>query len=200
MCKLMTILLATLLLAGCPTYPKKVLLIGDSIMAAAMNDVIHNGNLVSDGELRIVYTAIVVGGSSVGAIIGEPANPDTYWGELLDHMIDPGGYDLVVVGLGTNDCTFHSSDPSYPLSPSPILDAVSTADPSLPVLWVTVPAYPQHTPGCASEFNSKLHDTLPYGEWFNAHPEYFSDGVHLNINGASAYSVWLTSHLDSYFG
>lgn len=224
--------LATVLLSGCPIHSKRVLIIGDSISLQSAGEIIKAGNSVQDDDPSHRMTFTIIANIGIGArmTLGEPSDPDEYWPGLISNSIQPGSFDAVVVALATNDCQLLSAPGEYQTDIARIVDAVSAADPNVPIFWLTVPDY-AFVPGCASIVNGDLEavmqaGTYPnltlfdYNLWAAANQECFHDGIHLRVKwhrdpasggtnkaapvgyceGQVQYANWLKAQLDGFFG
>jgi hypothetical protein len=186
----LAIVLFTLLLAGCPSHSKHVLIVGDSISALVAGHLSDVGNLA---DYRVTYTTVATGG--IGVTQSFSGNPYTYWPELMIDALQGRDFDLVIVALGTNDCYNAVSTQQYAISASLMADAIHDADPDVQMVWLTVNGWP-HLPDCSPIINSALDaagiQTLPYYEWSESHPEYFiSDAIHHTEIGKLEYARWI---------
>ncbi len=227
---LIVVATVTMLLSGCPINPKRVLLIGDSITYAAAGDISRVGNFVGDTgpDHRMTFAIIANPGIGARTTFGTPSDPDEYWSGLIASAIQPAAFDAVIVELGFNDCAFLNDAGDYQSDIARIVGAITSADPDVPIFWLTMPQHPR-LPDCASTISGDLRQmiaagtypnlmTFDYGTWADGHPECFSDGVHpretWNIDpssggspmpadyceGLSRYAGWLKAQLDDHFG
>jgi hypothetical protein len=179
------------LLTGCPTDAKRVLVIGDSISLASAGEFAKVGNYVSDTDStnRMSFTTLANIGIGARRTLGDPSDPDEYWSGLLSNSIKPGHFDAIVVALATNDCHLLTASGDYLPDIERIASAISAADPDVPIFWLTLPDYAL-LPGCASIVNGDLAQTIAsgthanlktfnYQAWAEANQACFYDGVHL---------------------
>jgi hypothetical protein len=148
-------LVAMVLLTGCPTQAKKVLIIGDSISFVASGNLVQVGNEVAENSVtnRMLFTVVANGG--IGAY-SRKDNDSDYWNVLIPNIIDDGEFDAVVVQLGTNDCVHAVNVPGdYLPYIRLITDSIRRADASVPIFWLTMNQFDDN-PTCAEIINSDL--------------------------------------------
>lgn len=228
----MTTAIIAALLSGCPTQTKRVLIIGDSISYMSAGEISKAGNMVYDNDPsnRMTFTILANVGIGARRTLGEPSDPDEYWSGLISNSIQPGSFDAIVVALATNDCHLLNLPGEYVHDITRVISAISSADPDVPIFWLTLPDYPV-APGCATIVNGDLEQIIQsgthpnlksfdYSAWAGANPECFHDGVHLRepwrqdarsggaskaapaeyCEGQIKYALWLKAQLDDFFG
>ncbi len=217
------LLLPVVLLTGCPTHAKKVLVIGDSISYATSGQLSMEGDKVEEISTSNRMVFMTLASPGMGAYATKDDGSE-YWNPLLSNVIDNGEFDAIVVQLGTNDCVHVISNPGdYLPYINHIVDGIRAADSSVPILWLTMQEVPGYI-GCSDIINNDLVasgvQTLPYGQWATARPECFADGIHPRdtwrndvatggtgktapagyCNGKKVYASWLKVQLDTFFG
>jgi hypothetical protein len=217
------VILLAVLLTGCPTHAKRILIIGDSISSRTIGQMVIEGNSVLDSDTtnRMTFTALATEGA--GTFTVKNLNHDEYWGVLIPDSIVDGAFNAVVVELGTNDCAYLAVQGDFLPQIDKIVAVIRSADTSVPILWMTI-KYRADYPKCAGIVNNDLLasgvEVLPYNDWADAHPECFIDGLHPKetwrktpatggagvdapagyCDGTREYAVWLKGQLDNYFG
>jgi hypothetical protein len=169
----------------------KVLVVGDSLMRSSRDAVA--GSLTNDGwDPRIEAisgTRIVDWAPKFGFLVGS---------------FQPG---VVVVELGTNDCTQRGCTDLGPY----INQVMSTVPSSTPVLWLNTQ---EDVPGAfdvnRSYVNGQLEAAdarwpnfylLDFSGHFEDHPEWHGpDGVHFSDEGIAEFARFITDELDRFKG
>ena len=137
---------------------------------------------------------------------GLGVDDSTYLAARVSGAIEAsGGFDVVVIGLGTNDVI----DGQVTGDAAFHIDRIIGAAGETPVLWLTL-AETMVARAAAVGFNAELrsaldrHPTLAlidFGPEWDQHPEYFaSDAVHLSPVGRAAYSDAIAGAVDSVVG
>lgn len=113
-----------------------------------------------------------------------------------------GGFDAIVVSLGTNDVENEAVTAGVPAHIDRIVDAAA----GTPVLWLTLAETMYHREAGAASFNADLRSAVgrhpnltlvDFGPVWDQHPEYFdSDGIHLGTAGQAAFALAIADAVD----
>lgn len=113
-----------------------------------------------------------------------------------------GGFDAIVVSLGTNDVENGAVTAGVAAHIDRIVDAAA----GTPVLWLTLAETMYHREAGAASFNADLRSAVgrhpnltlvEFGPVWDQHPEYFdSDGIHLGTAGQAAFALAVADAVD----
>ncbi len=165
----------------------RVLVLGDSILNQSADEV--RSSLEQRGWAP---TVVAYGGSAIGQ-----------WTAALPRLLAEHDPSIVVVELGTNDCT----DGVCPELDAQIQTALDALDPAEQVLWLNVQTGPTYPQG-AERVNVALEtaasrradvEVVDFSDEFAGHPAWLdAGGPHLTPAGQLAFARLITDAVDQF--
>lgn len=184
-----TIVVASAVLAACtPTVDSShVLVVGDSILNQSSDKV--RADLEQRGWTPVIAA---YGGTAIEQWTGE-----------LPQLVADNDPSIVVIELGTNDCT----ENVCPLVKAAIEATLDAVKPAQQVLWLNVQTAPDYPAG-AEQVNVALEDAaqsrgnvriVDFSDEFAGHPEWLDNGgPHLTPEGQAAFARLIGDAVDDF--
>ena len=145
------------LLSRGPTDAQRVLLLGDSVsmLAAGERMLARNGVAGSGASGPISLNLLANAGTGAWGPLHEADGTEAEWRTVISGTIQPGAFDAVIVELATSDCSGFPWPRDAATDTAAITGAISAADPSVPIYWLTVSS-PADSSGCEAIARSEL--------------------------------------------